>query len=399
MIEITDKSSCCGCWACYNACPKHCITMVEDNEGFRYPKVNLDECIDCGVCEKVCPLLKPKMNDEVPINYTVQQKDKNVLRTSTSGGFFTAIAKYAIEQGGVVFGAAFDNDMELRHSYSETFEGCEKFRGSKYVQSLIGDTYKQAKSFINAGRLVVFSGTPCQIAGLYGFLRGRQYENLITVDLVCHGTPSPLLLRKYFAFHASIAGSSIKDYRSRDKYYGYDYSTSTIWFEDKTKSYHKGKESDMMLGLYFKNICSRPSCYTCHFKTLNRISDITIFDCWDASSVSSKFSKEGATNVFIHTQKGNDVFNKIKNAFIYAQPDIEEVIKRDGVMIKNFVPMNNARTQFFEDLNNLPFKTIQDKYMKISMLQMVLTKIKPTLYKMGIFSIYLKIKRLLVKNI
>lgn len=361
MIEITDKSSCCGCWACYNACPKHCITMVEDNEGFRYPKVNIDECIDCGVCKKVCPLLKPKMNDEVPINYTIQQKDKNVLRTSTSGGFFTAIAKYAIEQGGVVFGAAFDNDMELRHSYSETFEGCEKFRGSKYVQSLIGDTYKQAKSFINAGRLVVFSGTPCQIAGLYGFLRGRQYENLITVDLVCHGTPSPLLLRKYFAFHASIAGSSIKDYRSRDKYYGYDYSTSTIWFEDKTKSYHKGKESDMMLGLYFKNICSRPSCYTCHFKTLNRISDITIFDCWDASSVSSKFSKEGATNVFIHTPKGNDVFNKIKNAFIYAQPDIEEVIKRDGVMIKNFVPMNNARTQFFEDLNNLPFKTIQDK--------------------------------------
>lgn len=398
MIKINNKKDCCGCWACYNVCPKHCITMVEDKEGFRYPKVNLDECIDCGVCEKVCPLLKPKMNDEIPINYVVQQKDKDVLRTSNSGGFFTAIAKYAIEKGGVVFGAAFDNDMELRHSYSEKFEECERFRGSKYVQSLIGDTYKQAKSFLDAGRLVVFSGTPCQIAGLYGFLRGREYENLITVDLVCRGTPSPLLLRKYFAFNASLVGSSIKDYRSRDKYYGYDYSTSTIWFEDKTKSYHKGKESDLMLGLYFKNICSRPSCYTCHFKTLNRISDITIFDCWDASSVSSKFSKEGATNVFIHTPKGNDVFNKIKNAFIYAKPDIEKIIKRDGVMIKNFVPMNNDRTQFFEDLNNLPFETIRDKYMKISMFQMVLVKIKPALYRMGIFSLYLKIKRFFVKN-
>lgn len=398
MIKINDEKDCCGCWACYNVCPKHCISMVEDKEGFRYPKVNLDVCIDCGLCENVCPLLKPKMNDEIPINYVVQQKDKDVLRTSTSGGFFTAIAKYAIEKGGVVFGAAFDNDMELRHSYSETFEECKRFRGSKYVQSLIGDTYKQAKSFLDAGRIVVFSGTPCQIAGLYGFLRGREYDNLVTVDLVCHGVPSPLLLRNFFAFQTSVIGSAIKDYRSRDKFYGYDFSTATIWFEDKTKCYHKGKDSDIMLGLYFKNICSRPSCYSCHFKTLNRISDITIFDCWDAPSASSNFSREGATNVFIHTEKGNEVFGRIKEDFVCAQPDIETIIKRDGVMIKNVVPVNPNRKQFFEDLNNLPFKTVQEKYMKMSAAKVILAKIKPALYKVGVFGLYLKIKHLLVKD-
>lgn len=176
MIEIEDKSKCCGCWACENACPKNCITMVEDEEGFRYPHIDKDVCIDCGMCEKVCPLKQPKMDDATPDSYVVQQKDKEILRSSTSGGFFSAIAKWAIDQGGVVFGAAFDEDMELRHSYSETLEGCAKFRGSKYVQSLIGDSYKNAKNFLAQGRVVVFSGTPCQISGLYHYLRGKKYD-------------------------------------------------------------------------------------------------------------------------------------------------------------------------------------------------------------------------------
>lgn len=223
MIDIKDKSQCCGCWACYNACPKHCIEMIEDEEGFRYPHVDKDKCIDCGLCEKVCPLQKPKMDDTLPESFVIQQKNADVLRTSTSGGFFTAISKWAIEHGGVVFGAAFGEDMELRHSYAETLDGCKKFRGSKYVQSLIGDCYSQAKNFLAQGRVVVFSGTPCQISGLYHFLRGRKYDNLVMVDLVCRGTPSPLLLRKYLLYHSSLADSKVVNYRSRDKYYGYNY--------------------------------------------------------------------------------------------------------------------------------------------------------------------------------
>lgn len=393
MIDIKDKAQCCGCWACSNACPKHCIDMVEDAEGFRYPKVNTDECIDCGLCEKVCPLQKPKMDDSLPESYVVQQKDAEVLRNSTSGGFFTAISKWAISKGGVVFGAAFGDDMELRHSYAETLEDCKKFRGSKYVQSLIGDSYSKAKNFLAQGRVVVFSGTPCQISGLHHFLRGKKYEGLVTVDLVCRGTPSPLLLRRYLTYHSSLAGSKPVDYRSRDKYYGYTYSTASIWFENKSKKYHKGKDSDMMLRFYFNNLCSRPSCYQCHFKTVNRISDITIFDCWDAPSVSPEFSDKGATNVFIHTEHGKDVFEQIKADFIWHESEINSIIKRDGVMIKQFVPEPSNRLQFFTDLNSMPIEQVESKYLDTSLKRKVIAGIKPLMYKIGMFDLYMKYKK------
>lgn len=146
MITITDKTQCCGCWACENICPKQCITMKEDNEGFRYPEIDLTTCINCGLCEKVCPVKQPQQDGILPLSYVIQHKDSNILRTSTSGGFFTAIAKYAISNNGVVFGAAFDKNMELCHQYSETLEECAKFKGSKYVQSIIGNAYTQAKN-------------------------------------------------------------------------------------------------------------------------------------------------------------------------------------------------------------------------------------------------------------
>lgn len=393
MITITDKSQCCGCWACENICPKQCITMKEDYEGFRYPEVDIKNCIECGLCEKVCPINKPKQDDAIPLSYVVQQKDSHILKTSTSGGFFSAISKYAISKKGVVFGAAFDNNMELHHQYSETLDGCVKFRGSKYVQSIIGNTFKEAKDFLDAGRLVVFSGTPCQIAGLYGFLREKRYPNLITVDLVCHGTPSPLLFRKYLAHHASIAKSTVIDYRSRDKFYGYNFSTASIFFENKKKKYHKGMEADMMLRLYFKNICSRPCCYKCHFKTIHRLSDFTIFDCWDAPSINHKFSDKGATNVFIHTKEGENIFELIKEDFIWSKSDIEPVIKRDGVMIKSFVPMNPKRNDFFNDLNNIPLSQVERKYLNCSLIRKGIAFLKPMLYKIGIFNLYMKFKR------
>ena len=393
MITITDKTQCCGCWACYNVCPKRCITMEEDDEGFRYPTVNTDICINCGLCERVCPIKQPMQDDTEPESYVVQNKDARILRESTSGGFFTAIAKWAVGQGGIVFGAAFDENMILRHTYSDTLDGCARFRGSKYVQSLIGDSYSDAKRFLDEGRAVVFSGTPCQIAGFYGYLKNRKYEKLTTVDLVCRGKPSPRLLARYLARHAAIAGSPVTDYRSRDKFYGYDYSTATITFADKTKHYHKGMEADMMLRLYFKNICSRPSCYHCHFKTLHRLSDITIFDCWDAPSVSPEFSRKGATNVFVHTAHGKEVFTQIKDDFISSPSDINPVIKRDGVMIKHCVPMNPKRDEFFRDLYTDDIDVIEKKYLHKSLVKRLMALCKPILYKMGIFSMYLSLKK------
>lgn len=394
MIKIDDKSKCCGCWGCYNVCPKQCIEMEIDDEGFHYPVIEAEKCIDCGLCDKVCPVKQPVMNDIIPESFVVQYKDKNVRKQSTSGGFFTAASRYAIRQGGVVFGAAFDEDMVLRHQYAETIEECAKFSGSKYLQSLIGDAYKITKDFLSHGRIVVFSGTPCQIAGLHAYLRGHKYKKLVTIDLVCHGVPSPLLANKYLTYNSLKIGSRVIDYRSRDKYYGYSYSTATITFADSRKQYHKGKEADFMLGLYFKDLISRPSCYACHFKTLGRASDITIFDCWDAPSVSRLFDKSGATNVFIHSNNGHDAFESLKQYFTWSISDIDSIIKRDGVMIKKRVPMNSRRKELFEDLHSgMSVEDISKKYLPMSLTKRIIVMLKPMLFKLGIFSLYLKLKK------
>lgn len=394
MIKIEDKSKCCGCWACANICPKKCISMQKDTEGFRYPSVDDKLCIECGLCVKVCPQLQKKPIEEKPISFIIQQKDQTILRHSTSGGFFSAISKYVIENKGVVFGAAFNEQMELCHQYSETLEGCTKFRGSKYVQSIIGFSYQQAKTFLDQGRLVVFSGTPCQIAGLYYYLKQKEYSNLITVDLVCRGVPSPLLLKKYFEYHTLKSNSIIINYLSRDKYYGYDFSTATIQFKNPNIQYHKGIEADIMLRLYFKNICSRPSCYSCHFKTLHRVSDFTIFDCWNARSTAKIFNKQGASNVFIHSKKGRNIFEIIKDDFIYTPSNLEKIINTDGDMILQSVPKHPKREFFFKDLTSLSFETTIQKYIPNNRLKIIIGGIKPLLYKIGVFNLYMKLKSL-----
>ena len=177
MIEIKDKKDCCGCWACENACPKHSITMMEDEEGFRYPLVDKDTCIDCHLCEKVCPIIQVQPEEEKPQwGNLLQNKDPKVLAESTSGGAFTAIAKYVLRQDGVVFGAALNEKNEARHIYVESEDELWRFRNSKYVQSLIGETFKQAKEFLKQGRLVLFSGTPCQMEGLVSTQAIRQSD-------------------------------------------------------------------------------------------------------------------------------------------------------------------------------------------------------------------------------
>ena len=196
MIEIIDKKNCCGCSACAQICPRKCILMQEDDEGFLYPKVDKKSCIDCHLCERVCPVLnqsKPKKPLKV---YASINKDENIRLCSSSGGIFTALAEKVIAEGGVVFGARFDDKWEVVHDYVETKEDLSKFRGSKYVQSRIENCYKEAEVFLKAGRIVLFSGTPCQIAGLILFLK-KSYNNLLTVDFVCHGVPSPGVWRRY----------------------------------------------------------------------------------------------------------------------------------------------------------------------------------------------------------
>lgn len=196
MIHITNRQDCCGCAACAQRCPKQCISMKEDAEGFLYPTVDTEVCIDCGLCEKVCPELNSGRERQPQKVYAAINKDEKIRLGSSSGGVFTALAEQTIDEGGVVFGARFDENWEVVHAYTETKEGLTAFRGSKYVQSRIGNAYKDAERFLRNGRKVLFTGTPCLVMGLKLYL-GRDYDNLLTVDFLCHGVPSPKAWRLY----------------------------------------------------------------------------------------------------------------------------------------------------------------------------------------------------------
>ena len=206
MINIEDKKQCCGCSACVQRCPKQCIVMKEDEEGFLYPVADKDVCIDCNLCEQVCPVLRQREEREPLDVYAAFNKNEEVRMQSSSGGVFTALAESIIKEGGVVFGARFNEDWEVVHDYVETVEGLSAFRGSKYVQSRIGCTFSQAEQFLKQGRKVLFSGTPCQIAGLKLFLR-KEYENLLSVDFICHGVPSPGVWRQYLNEFIALMGN------------------------------------------------------------------------------------------------------------------------------------------------------------------------------------------------
>lgn len=224
MISITSKEMCCGCAACEQRCPKSCIVMREDEEGFLYPQTDMSKCIDCGLCEKVCPVLNQGEKRKPLYVYAAKNKNPQIQLYSSSGGVFTHIAEQIIQNNGVVFGARFDENWAVKHDYTETLEGLAAMRGSKYVQSRIGSTYQQAKDFLEAGRLVLFSGTPCQIRGLKLFL-AKEYENLLTVDLVCHGVPSPEIWRQYLHEIIATGGGPTYKFRVSDHipYYGYQF--------------------------------------------------------------------------------------------------------------------------------------------------------------------------------
>ena len=261
MIHITDKSKCCGCNACVQICPKQCIQIQEDGEGFLYPLVDVDMCVDCKLCEKVCPIITPNEPQKPVKVYAAKHKDDEIRLKSSSGGIFTLLAEQIIDEGGVVFGARFDEYWEVMHDYTETKEGLAVFRGSKYVQSRIGNTFQQAENFLKQGRKVMFTGTPCQIAGLRRFLR-KEYENLLAVDFVCHGVPSPKVWRMYLdetlarqgigkntvLSHAMLRQKFIRSVEFRSKSTGWKKYSFALTL---TKASADGEENSVLLSSVF----------------------------------------------------------------------------------------------------------------------------------------------------
>lgn len=395
MVSITEKADCCGCTACAKICVNSSIAIKPDNEGFLYPVVNATMCNDCGLCDSVCPVLNANKEKIFQQNsYIVNNKDEAVRGESTSGGAFTPIAQYIIENGGVVFGASFDEQFNVCHTYVESCNELYKFRGSKYVQSDMGDSYIHAKAFLDAGRLVCFSGTPCQIEGLLCFLQ-KDYINLYTVDVVCRSVPSPLLWKKFLTYKKNKFNSSpITSVSFRDKSrYGYQYPN--IYIKAGNKQYYAGAEADPFMRSFIESVTVRPSCYECNFKKRYRHCDFTIWDC----GFPEKFDRtlddnKGTTCVLIHTEKGKDLFNKIKSNFRYKEVPPDEIVKGVKEMFER-VPCNKKRKMFFSDLKKLSEKELFDKYFPSSVKITVIHHMKKFLAKTNL---YKKVKRIAKKK-
>lgn len=352
MIKIKNKTDCCGCSACEQICPKHAIKMRQDKEGFYYPYVDRQNCVDCHLCEKVCPVKHPAaLSERTREVFVCQNLNQKIRRDSTSGGAFSAIAKYVLDRGGVVFGAALDQHFCVVHKEVETYEDLRILRGSKYVQSNPGNTFKTVKKLLNEERLVCYSGTPCQIEGLNAFLQHR-YDNLILVDLVCYTISSPLVWKQYLRLlekEKKITLQQVSNVKFRDKNpYGYEYTRMTFYDMSGNVCYSSGSESNEMLRSFVSNTSTRPSCYKCKFKKVKRVSDFTIWDCYNIYQYDKKMDDNlGSSHVMVHTQKGKEILDQVTSDYLKVKKvNLEFAVNSEPAMTQCALPGKNRR-EFF----------------------------------------------------
>ena len=393
MIRILDKAKCSGCTACVNVCPKGCISMKPDEEGFLYPHVEQSECVECGKCEKVCPVLHPfaDKKGQRPEAVIARTGNEKILQDCTSGGVFTAMALAVIQDGGVVFGAVYREDFSVAHEKIESAAEIHRLMGSKYVQSEMGTVFLQVREELDKGRKVLFSGTPCQIAGIRNFL-GIDHDTLFLVDLVCHGVPSPKLWMAYVDYVQKKYGK-LQYVNFRSKRLGYHVSVMEERFENGRIRIGSAR-TNLMSKCFFRDVADRPICYECPFKTVNRCSDLTIFDSWHAGDLAEglKDDDRGYTSILIQSEKGKFCLGKYGTELkqYFAEP--MKLLKADGRMAVNSVQKPAERDTFYIRLNRDGIgKTVEDM-MPISWKDHAIEKLKIILYKTGVLKL-LKVKR------
>lgn len=384
MISIVNKNICCGCYACAQICPRQCIVMKEDSEGFSYPQIDKLKCIDCKLCEEVCPMVNQIEGGNSLQTYAARNRDEKIREESSSGGVFSLLAEFIIKQGGVVFGAKFNDNWEVIHDYTENIEGLSAFRGSKYVQSKILDNFIKVKKNLKDGRNVLFSGTPCQIAGLRTYLR-KDYDNLFLIDIICHGVPSPLVWREYIKY---VLGKESE----RDSIVLSPKDISKISFRDKTKGWKKYKfvligksvlkfskdtkmcfsknvildetfDKNLFMQGFLSNQFLRPSCYSCKFKSGRSGSDITIGDFWGIENYYPDFDDDnGASSIIINSDKGLNLYKNI---------DVESIkcsygeISAANPCLKQSVSKSKYVDYFWKRFNCNGIEAINDIFVKM----------------------------------
>ena len=388
-IEIDVKEDCCGCTACMNVCPKSAIEMEMDEEGFLYPKVHKSKCINCGLCKNVCPILNKNKNENFnQKGYIFQYKEDDIRLESTSGGFFTAIAEYILKNKGVVYGVSLDKNFVAKHERVTDKQDLWKFRNSKYVQSDPNKTFKQVKQDLGKKLLVCYSGTACEIEGLKFYLN-KAYDNLITVDVICRGVPSPLLWKKYI--EEKNKNGQIDKVYFREKKYGYKYSNLCLHNKANKIIYSNGIESDQYLRAFFSNIACRPSCYNCHFKEQYHKADFTIWDCFNVYEYDKNFDDDkGTTRVLINSKKGNQIFNQISKEHNVKKIEIEKLVNNFYQMF-NPIKYNRKRKIFFKELNVEKIEKVLNKYFPNSFKNKFEKYMRIMLIKMHIYKSVIKL--------
>lgn len=382
MIEITNKEDCCGCSACEQVCPVKCIEMRPDSEGFIYPFVEISRCIDCHRCERICPTLNAFSPRNPKSAYAAINLDEEVRQQSSSGGIFSLLANEVLKEGGVIFGARFDDEWQIELGYAESKDGISTFRGSKYVQANPRKVFIEARNFLKQGRKVLFSGTPCQIAGLKHFLN-KDYENLTTVDFICHGVPSPGVWKKYL-LEARATSKRKSAFRRFLEKVPFCYSLKNmptikgISFREKSAGWKKfrfvlslaeslddGKKSSVssscilkefhydnpFMRAFLSNLILRPSCYECHTKCGKSHSDATIADFWGVEAMHLDMDDDKGTSlVMVNTDKGRDVLNDIKYMLRTVVTDFQEAVSKNPSWYESPI-CHPRRSVFFRRLN------------------------------------------------
>lgn len=387
-LEIKNKADCTGCRACEQLCPVKCIQMVEDENGFLFPKIDEEKCINCGLCQRRCPQINRKEEKRERKAYAVKAKETEVSKNSTSAGIAYILARKTIKENGIVFGCAYNDKLEPIQTKVEKEEELQKLRGSKYVFSNTLHSYSETKEALEEKENVLYIGTPCQIGGLYAFL-GKEYENLLTVDIVCHGVPSQKMFLKYIAYLEEKFKAKITNYEFRNK-------DKAIWGEfcakvtlDNGKVKYLNADEDPYYSNFLKGTIYRDCCYECRYANYNRVGDITLADFWGIEKADSKFSSsEGVSLVIVNSSRGEKVFKDIGNQIEYKEFSMEQASDKNS-NLKQPTLRSAKRDEIYEGINEMKPKEYVKKKLKIS------NKAKKTIKKLIPKSVKKMIKKMI----